>query len=473
MDNQAADLSDVPKTADADPDPDVLVSLTNDALLGSSADNPKQAVLQAREEPASGEKPLLLVKAFYFFSFCFLATYHRYLTLYFEEDHLSAEQIGWLWAVARLIGTASTPLVTALADHSKKARSMSQVSVVSSVALFLLLFVGRGWSQEFKLMLRAAAFWTHALVVSPRGALMDALARAACGQDTARWGSARVYGAVGWGALHLVLGPVIDALGTVMLAVSYCSFALVLIFVQQVSVPEECGPVGDGFSWKAVWGIFVRQRWFFLNLTAIGAGFSMVEGMLFLLLRELQASTLLCGLSVVVTVLFELPIFSYASQLLQLLGIRRMILLGQAAWVVRAVFYANIRVPWTVLLIEPLHGVTFALVWIAAIQHVADPRVSGHGLEASAQGLLAMCFSGLGPTLGLSFGGFLFEHAGSHAAYGVFAVFIAVCGVGYALFGDEPEELDAERVDCTAAAPYGKPAESCEDQSLDLNGVGG
>ena len=101
-----------------------------------------------------------------------------------------------------------------------------------------------------------------------------------------------------------------------------------------------------------------------------------------------------------------------------------MILLGQAAWVVRAVFYANMSVAWTVLLTEPLHGVTFALVWTAATQHVANPDISGEGLEASAQGLLQVCFMGLGPMFGLFVGGYLFQRLGSHAVYGVFAIIV-------------------------------------------------
>lgn len=36
-----------------------------------------------------------------------------------------------------------------------------------------------------------------------------------------------------------------------------------------------------------------------MNITVLGAGFAMVEGMLFLLLQEMKASTLLCGFSVV------------------------------------------------------------------------------------------------------------------------------------------------------------------------------
>ncbi|CAK0867955.1 unnamed protein product [Prorocentrum cordatum] len=154
----------------------------------------------------------------------------------------------------------------------------------------------------------------------------------------------------------------------------------------------------------------------------------MVEGMLFILLREMEASTLLCGFSVVVTVIFELPIFAYAKPLLRRLGNQNMILLGQAAWVVRALFYWRMSAAWSVLLIEPLHGITFALVWTAAIDHVAQPGVCGEGLEASAQGLLSSCFMGVGPIVGLLLGGVLFDKLGGHVAYSIFAICVFSLG---------------------------------------------
>ena len=116
-------------------------------------------------------------------------------------------------------------------------------------------------------------------------------------------------------------------------------------------MPPACSDVKTEVTFRALVDIFSRNRLFFINMAAIGAGFSMVEGMLFLLLQELHASTLLCGLSVVVTVIFELPIFHYAKSFLAKFGTRKVILLGQAAWVVRAVFYANMSVAWTVSLI--------------------------------------------------------------------------------------------------------------------------
>ena len=42
-----------------------------------------------------------------------------------------------------------------------------------------------------------------------------------------------------------------------------------------------------------------------------------------------------------------------------------------------AAFYWRMSSAWMVLLVEPLHGVTFALAWTAAIDFVKKPHVSG------------------------------------------------------------------------------------------------
>jgi len=422
--------------------------------------------------------PLHFVKAYYFASFCFFATNYRYLTLYFEEDGLGASEIGMLWSVYRIIGTLTTPFVAAFADKTKRARTIVQCATAASALPFFALAIPLS-DNTLKVVPRALALWLFSFVGSPQGALRDALAIAACAQDVEAWGKARVYGAIGWGMMHMILGPLLDVAGFIVLFVAFVVFGVLLMLVTSVSVPQSCGKVKKEVSFGAVLDIFRRNYLFFINMGAIGGGFSMVEGMLFLLLQELEASKLLCGLAVVVTVVFELPIFHFAKPIMGKLGTRRMILLGQFAWVIRAIFYANMTEAWTVLLIEPLHGVTFALVWTAATQHVANPAVSGEGLEASAQGLLNVCFMGIGPVIGLSVGGWLFEHLGSHAVYGVFSVVVLAIGLVYALWGgrDATTYGNVESVDDGAnATTIGNPAESTFEgdtivDKVDLDGL--
>lgn len=282
---------------------------------------------------------------------------------------------------------------------------------------------------------RCASFWALGFF-SSAFSVVDALAIAASASDMQRWGRARVWGAVGWGIMHVVFGPIMDKYGFV---VNFVAFGICLAAFggTLIKMPSACGTVHTEVNVSAALAIF-RKNWNFLvNLVFLGAGFSMVEGMLFLLLVKMEASVFICGLSVGVTVVFELPIFHYAQPILDRLGVRRMVLLAQAAWVLRAAYYAMMPSAWMVILIEPLHGVTFALAWTAATRHMAN---RGAGLEATSQALMNLCFMGLGSFLGLTVGGWLFERF-DHMAYALFAVVIGVSGVVYAFLSrGDPEQ---------------------------------
>ncbi|CAJ1381569.1 unnamed protein product [Effrenium voratum] len=376
------------------------------------------------------------VKAYYFASFGFFATFERYATLYFEADGFSASQIGFMIAMRRAIQTLATAFWNALADRTKRARTIQLATLAISAAPFLCLSIPvdhdeRGFIQ------RCLGLWIFSFIGTPSTSIMDALALAACKQDAQRWGEARIYGAVGWGVVHLLLGPMMDLLGFNLM---FDSFAFMggILFVVTLEMPESCGDSDAKVSARSIWNIFKNNRFFFCNIAVLGAGFAMVEGMLFLLLRDMKASTMLCGLSVVVTVIFELPIFARSQTLLDRYGTRRLLAAAQAAWVVRAAFYWKMSVAWMVLLVEPLHGITFSLAWIGAIDYVARPEIC-EGLEASAQGILSASFHGVGPIIGLLGGGFLFDTLGSHEAYMVFAACVMISGLVYWRYSSDPK----------------------------------
>ena len=88
--------------------------------------------------------------------------------------------------------------------------------------------------------------------------------------------------------------------------------------------------------------LFLRPRTFIflLEVIAMGAGMATVERLLFLyMVNDLEASTLLCGLSVGVNVLFELPIFWYASKLMKTFGHDGLFIFSMACFVVRVYGY--------------------------------------------------------------------------------------------------------------------------------------
>ena len=78
-----------------------------------------------------------------------------------------------------------------------------------------------------------------------------------------------------------------------------------------------------------------------------------------------------------------------------------------------------------VLLLEPLHGVTFACAQMSTVHFVASSPHMPKGSEASGQGLLGV-FKGLGSVTGLLLGGVLEESLGPRIMYRIFAAIVAV-----------------------------------------------
>ncbi|KAL3826850.1 hypothetical protein ACHAXA_005692 [Cyclostephanos tholiformis] len=145
---------------------------------------------------------------------------------------------------------------------------------------------------------------------------------------------------------------------------------------------------------------------FISSLFALSIGMSVVESLIFLYFEFLGGSTMMCGMTVCVTVLFELPLFHYAPDFLERLGSTKMLQLGCFAFIVRVIGYSIIpqQHPYLVLFLEPLHGVTIGFAITSSVAF-ADEWVPT-GYESTGQGFMSMIGS-LGQGVGLCIGAFL------------------------------------------------------------------
>jgi MFS family permease len=161
-----------------------------------------------------------------------------------------------------------------------------------------------------------------------------------------------------------------------------------------------------------------RFLWFLAEVMILGAGIGVVERLLFVYLQnDLKASTTLCGLTVGVTVLFELPIFAYTDSLLKSLGHDGMFTLAMLAFCVRCYGYTLLteETKWWILALEALHGVTFALMWSAAVEFAKDK--SPKGWDSTMQAVLVTTWRCLGLGIGAAVGGWVMDHYGARYMY--------------------------------------------------------
>jgi MFS family permease len=142
---------------------------------------------------------------------------------------------------------------------------------------------------------------------------------------------------------------------------------------------------------------------------------------------ELGASLWLMSLSISVTCAAEIPVFQYAGSIIQYFGLYRSVDVVLAAFVIRLLAYSSMRMwptLWLVLLVEPLHGLTFGLAWALGTEFAKESAPPG--LEATMQSTFQSCYFGLGMGLGGLVGGWIYYGIGPVACFAGAATVIAV-----------------------------------------------
>jgi predicted membrane protein len=149
--------------------------------------------------------------------------------------------------------------------------------------------------------------------------------------------------------------------------------------------------------------------------TVLSGVSSIVENLVFLFFENsLGASNLIMGFSVVVTVVFEIPMFAYSSRLLEICGQNTLLMVACVAYCVRVIGYTLAPDGVWVLLCEPLHGVAYAGSKMATVAFVAD--LAPDHMQATAQGILTS-LSAVGKLVGTSAGGYVEEKYGANVLY--------------------------------------------------------
>uniref|UniRef100_A0A7S2YHV7 Major facilitator superfamily associated domain-containing protein n=1 Tax=Entomoneis paludosa TaxID=265537 RepID=A0A7S2YHV7_9STRA len=171
-----------------------------------------------------------------------------------------------------------------------------------------------------------------------------------------------------------------------------------------------------------VWG-------FLIETVVMGAGMATVEGLLFLyMVQDLQTSNLLCGLSVGINVLMELPIFAMAPTILRLLGHDGMLAVSMVCFFGRVYGY-TLLTPDTKYLILPLeatHGITFALFWVASTNVSKALIVQVGAWNTTIPMIVQTLYSSVGVGLGSTMGGWAMQVYGARAMYRFVASMVAV-----------------------------------------------
>lgn len=203
---------------------------------------------------------------------------------------------------------------------------------------------------------------------------------------------------------------------------------------------------------------------FCVFLFLLASGISVVDNLAFIFFAMLGSTDSMNGLTVVFTVFMEIPCFHYAPELLKCYGPGKMLLIAGGAYVIRVFGYTIVPKGHMgmILILETLHGFTYACQKVGSVEFVA--RIMPKGYEASGQGILIL-ISYFGVVVGLFVAGWVQEALGPRAMYGSMGVIVLI-GMIILIVAEKCSSDDSATKDVTV-----KPQERKDEQTHLLPGA--
>jgi MFS family permease len=179
--------------------------------------------------------------------------------------------------------------------------------------------------------------------------------------------------------------------------------------------------------------IFLRQAElntiiFLVVMLCLEMGQSLTESLEFLfIVEELKSSPLLCGVSVAVAVVLEVPLLYMSEPLLRRIGILLLMLFGIFVFCVRITAFTFITStnPWLILSVEPLAGVYVALIKMSSVSFMSQAAPKGQ--EAVAMGTMNV-FRCMGQVFGTLIGSYILQNFGPTILYRSFGILVTLAG---------------------------------------------
>ena len=353
-----------------------------------------------------------------------------FLPALIEAKGVPPEQLGLMFGAATAIRLLSAPLAGRIADQTHALRATLAVCCVGTALTALAYLSASGFWLLFAVSL------LHAMALAPTTNLADALALVASRRQGFEYGWVRGAGSAAFIAASIAAGFAVSAFGLGVVVALQAILMLAVPFALR-AVPPVIDPGTTEAISREGFLALLRLRVFrrvvlvaalILGSHALHDTFSIIRwtnaGV------SAHAASLLWSLAVAA----EVMVFFLAGPwLLDRLGpacaIGIAAILGAVRWLVSALTLDLTAI----VLIQPLHGVTFALLHLACMRLLAI-SVPPH-LAATAQALYGTVGIGAATALLTVASGWLYSGLGAQAFLVMSALCIAALPLAFSLTG--------------------------------------
>ena len=343
--------------------------------------------------------------------FAGIAVFNPFLALYYQSIGRSGAEIGLLTGIMPLVSMLGGPVWGALSDVTHKHRIFLSIAIVGAIAISLLIPSAGGLAALLVLVV------LYAFISAPIQSLGDSATISMLGEQRNLYGRVRVGGTLGFGIMTIPAGIIIGKFGLSTMFWMYAAImCLVLIVAQFLSFSraERTSSFLTGLG-----SILKSKYWLiFLGMTLVaGMGMSVINTYFLIYMEDAGIQRSIMGFALALATAAEIPVMLASNWLMRKFRSRGMIVIGLSFISLRLILLALFPQPIFIFSLQLIHGLTFAAVWLAGINYVAENTPPG--LQATTQAIFGGVMMNLGSALGNAIGGALLERFTSAQMYGI------------------------------------------------------
>ncbi len=346
-------------------------------------------------------------------------TESAFLPAFLQDHGLTLEQVGLLLATGTMVRIIAGPIVGRVADYTEARRA------VLSAAACLSAVVGYAYNFAFGFAPLMGVSTVHAASTASLAPLCDAMAVTASDRGRRfQYGGVRGAGSAAFIGGTLLSGHLIDRVGLsfIIIASSVCFLIMSLAALRLASSILRTSPSVDEIDVGGVvflWRICAFRRLILVAFLVIGSH-ALSDAFSVILWREAGYGSFAVSLLWSEAVVAEVVVFFLLGPwLIGRIGLARAATLSAGAGILRWSVMANSTAAAPLIGVQALHGLTFALLHLAAMGVIA--RSVPNRLAATAQTIYGTGALGIASASMTLASGYLFGLFGLHAFWAMAA----------------------------------------------------
>lgn len=343
----------------------------------------KVGFLGRRSDVVPSDKTTTLFAFLFLYTALYLAygTQSAYLPAFLQSHGLAIEQIGLVLAAGTVVRIGVGPLTGRLADYLQARKQLL------AVAACLSALIGFGYNLAFGFAALLAVSMLHAGATASLAPLSDALAVSGARRDAFQYGWVRGVGSVAFIGGTMASGQLVGRFGLSFIIVASSAFFLLMaICAATMRVPSQdsqSAEAFDGGAIRALLAISAYRRLLIIAFLVIGSH-ALNDTFAVIQWRNAGYDNLAISLMWSEAVVAEVIVFLLVGPwLIDRLGAAGAAALSAGAAVLRWSVMASTSEMPALIGAQALHGLTFALLHLAAMGIMA--RSIPDRLAATAQ----------------------------------------------------------------------------------------